>query len=81
MNDAFGSAHRVHASVVGITRHLPRPAAGLLMDAEIAALTRLRDRPEEPYVAILGGAKVSDKIDLILNLIDKVDAILIGGAR
>jgi phosphoglycerate kinase len=80
VNDAFGSAHRAHASVVGITRHLPQPAAGLLMDAEIAALTRLRDRPEKPYVAILGGAKVSDKIDLILNLIDKVEAILIGGA-
>ena len=80
VNDAFGSAHRAHASVVGITRHVPRAAAGLLMDAEIGALTRLRDRPEKPYVAILGGAKVSDKIDLILNLIDKVDAILIGGA-
>jgi phosphoglycerate kinase len=80
VNDAFGSAHRAHASVVGITRYLPRAAAGLLMDAEIAALTRLRDRPEKPYVAVLGGAKVSDKIDLILNLIDKVETILIGGA-
>ena len=80
VNDAFGSAHRAHASVVGVTRHFARPAAGLLMDAEIAALTLLRDRPGKPYVAILGGAKVSDKIDLILNLIDKVDAILIGGA-
>jgi phosphoglycerate kinase len=80
VNDAFGTAHRAHASVVGITRHLPRPAAGLLMEAEIAALTRLRDRPETPYVAILGGAKVSDKIDLILNLIDKVTVLLIGGA-
>jgi phosphoglycerate kinase len=80
VNDAFGSAHRAHASVVGITRHLPRPAAGLLMEAEIAALTRLRDRPETPYVAILGGAKVSDKIDLILNLLDKVTILLIGGA-
>ena len=80
VNDAFGSAHRAHASVVGITRHLPQAAAGLLMEAEIAALTRLRDRPTAPYVAVLGGAKVSDKIDLILNLIDKVEAILIGGA-
>jgi phosphoglycerate kinase len=80
VNDAFGSAHRAHASVVGVARHLPRPAAGLLMDAEIAALTRLRDRPEKPYIAVLGGAKVSDKIELILNLIDRVDAILIGGA-
>lgn len=80
VNDAFGTAHRAHASVVGITRHLPRPAAGLLMDAEIASLSRLRDHPEKPYVAVLGGAKVSDKIDLILHLIDQVDAILIGGA-
>jgi phosphoglycerate kinase len=80
VNDAFGSAHRAHASVVGVARQLPRPAAGLLMDAEIGALTRLRDRPEKPYVAVLGGAKVSDKIELILNLIDKVEAILIGGA-
>jgi phosphoglycerate kinase len=80
VNDAFGSAHRAHASVVGITRHLPRPAAGLLMEGEIAALTRLRDRPEKPYVAILGGAKVSDKIDLILDLLDKVTTLLIGGA-
>ncbi len=80
VNDAFGSAHRAHASVVGITRHLPTPAAGLLMDGEIAALTRLRDRPEAPYVAVLGGAKVSDKIDLMLKLIDRVEAILIGGA-
>jgi phosphoglycerate kinase len=80
VDDAFGSAHRAHASVVGITRHLPRSAAGLLMEAEIAALSRLRDRPEQPYVAALGGAKVSDKIDLILNLIDKVETVLIGGA-
>ncbi len=80
VNDAFGTAHRAHASVVGITRHLPSPAAGLLMDTEIAALSRLREHPDKPYVAVLGGAKVSDKIDLILNLIDKVEAILIGGA-
>ena len=80
VNDAFGTAHRAHASVVGITRHLPTPAAGLLMDGEIAALTRLRDHPDKPYVAVLGGAKVSDKIDLMLNLIDRVEAILIGGA-
>ncbi|MBI1949903.1 MAG: phosphoglycerate kinase [Acidobacteria bacterium] len=80
VNDAFGTAHRAHASVVGITRHLPSPAAGLLMDSEIAALTRIREHPDKPYLAVLGGAKVSDKIDLILNLIDKVEAILIGGA-
>ncbi len=80
VNDAFGTAHRAHASVVGITRHLPTPAAGLLMEGEIAALTQLADHPDKPYVAVLGGAKVSDKIDLILKLIDKVEAILIGGA-
>lgn len=80
VNDAFGTAHRAHASVVGAPKHLPTPAAGLLMDSEIAALTRLRDHPDKPYVAVLGGAKVSDKIDLILNLIDRVEAILIGGA-
>jgi phosphoglycerate kinase len=80
VNDAFGTAHRAHASVVGITRHLATPASGLLMDGEIKALTRLRENPDKPYVAILGGAKVSDKIDLMLNLIDKVEAILIGGA-
>src|SRR3989441_1826206 len=79
-NAAFGTALRAKAWVVGIRRPLPRPAAGLLMDAEIASLSRLRDRPEKPYVAVLGGAKVSDKIDLILNLLDQVDAILIGGA-
>ncbi|HEU4401775.1 MAG TPA: phosphoglycerate kinase [Candidatus Polarisedimenticolia bacterium] len=80
VNDAFGSAHRAHASVVGITRHLPTPAAGLLMERELEALGRLRDSPEKPYVAVLGGAKVADKIDLILNLIPSVDAILVGGA-
>jgi phosphoglycerate kinase len=80
VNDAFGSAHRAHASVVGVPRLLPPAAAGLLMDAEIEALGRLRDGPEKPYVAILGGAKVADKIDLVINLITKVDALLIGGA-
>jgi phosphoglycerate kinase len=80
VNDAFGSAHRAHASVVGITRHLPVAAAGLLMESEVEALSRLRERPEKPYVAILGGAKVSDKIDLILGLLHKVDTLLIGGA-
>jgi phosphoglycerate kinase len=80
VNDAFGAAHRAHASVVEITRHLATPASGLLMDGEIQALSRLRESPDKPYVAVLGGAKVSDKIDLMLNLIDKVEAILIGGA-
>ncbi len=80
VNDAFGSAHRAHASVVGVTRHLRLSAAGLLMDREVEVLSRLREAPEKPYVAVLGGAKVSDKIDLIHHLIAKVDSILIGGA-
>jgi phosphoglycerate kinase len=80
VNDAFGSAHRAHASVVGITRHLANAAAGLLMEREIEALARLRDRPDKPYIAVLGGAKVSDKIDLLKDLIARVDALLIGGA-
>jgi phosphoglycerate kinase len=80
VNDAFGTAHRAHASVTGVPRHLPGAAIGFLMEAELVALGRLRERPEKPYVAVLGGAKVSDKIDLILNLITKVDALLIGGA-
>jgi len=79
VNDAFGSAHRAHASVAAITKHLTA-AAGLLMDREIEMLERLRDAPRKPYVAVLGGAKVSDKIELIESLLQRVDAILIGGA-
>lgn len=80
VNDAFGSAHRAHASVVGITRHLKQSAAGLLLEREMEMLGRLREHHESPYVAVLGGAKVSDKMDLLRNMIGKVDAILIGGA-
>ena len=80
VNDAFGTAHRAHASVVGVPRHLRQAAAGLLMDREVEMLSRLRGSPDKPYAAILGGAKVSDKIDLIHHLIAKVDSILIGGA-
>jgi phosphoglycerate kinase len=80
VNDAFGSAHRAHASVVGITRHVSASAAGLLMEREMEMLGRLRERHESPYVAVLGGAKVSDKMDLLHNLIGKVDTILVGGA-
>ena len=80
VNDAFGSAHRSHASVVGITRHLSGSAAGLLLEREVEMLSRLREHHESPYVAVLGGAKVSDKMDLLHDLIGKVDAILIGGA-
>jgi phosphoglycerate kinase len=80
VNDAFGSAHRAHASTVGIVAYLPVAAAGLLMDKEIEWLTRATKTPERPCVALLGGAKVSDKIEVIANLIKVVDKLLIGGA-
>ncbi len=80
VNDAFGTAHRAHASTVGVTRFLSERAAGLLMIRELEALRAVTENPKHPAVAILGGAKVSDKIGVIRNLITKVDAILIGGA-
>jgi phosphoglycerate kinase len=81
VNDAFGTAHRAHASTVGITRHVSKAAAGLLMEKELEYLGRVVNSPEHPFVAILGGAKVSDKIPVINALIDRgVDKILIGGA-
>jgi phosphoglycerate kinase len=80
VDDAFGAAHRTHASVEGITRHLPRAAAGLLMEQELRYLGHVLESPERPFVAILGGAKVSDKLEVIQNLLGKVDRLLIGGA-
>jgi phosphoglycerate kinase len=79
VNDAFGTAHRAHASTVGITRFVEKSAAGLLMQKELDYLGRALENPERPFIAILGGAKVSDKIEVIRNLLDKVDALLIGG--
>lgn len=80
VNDAFGSAHRAHASTVGMVAHFPFAATGLLMDRELEWLTRVTRNPERPCVALLGGAKVSDKISVIQNLIILVDKLLIGGA-
>jgi len=80
VNDAFGSAHRAHASTEGITKFMSRSAAGLLMDKELEYLTLATKNPPRPCVAILGGAKVSDKIEVIENLIRIVDTLLIGGA-
>jgi len=80
VNDAFGAAHRAHASVEGITHHLPRAAAGLLMEQELKYLGHALQSPERPFVAMLGGAKVSDKIEVIENLLGKVDRLIVGGA-
>jgi phosphoglycerate kinase len=80
VNDAFGTAHRAHASTAGITRFIQKSAAGLLMQKELEYLGKATTNPEKPFVAIIGGAKVSDKIDVIRNLLSKVDALLIGGA-
>ena len=78
--DAFGSAHRAHASVVGITKFVRQSAAGLLMEKELAYLGKAVSNPERPFVAVLGGAKVSDKIEVVQNLMKLADAMLIGGA-
>src|SRR5690606_31126860 len=77
VNDAFGTAHRAHASMVGV--ELPQRAAGFLMQKELEYFGRALSNPERPFLAILGGAKVADKIQLIDNLLDKVDAMIIGG--
>ncbi|MCC6552431.1 MAG: phosphoglycerate kinase [Polyangiaceae bacterium] len=80
VGDAFGAAHRAHASVHALPRMMRERAAGLLMLKELRALGRLTERPEKPYVAVLGGAKVSDKIDVVEALLGVVDALCIGGA-
>jgi phosphoglycerate kinase len=80
VNDAFGSAHRAHASTEGMVRLVPQAAAGLLMASEVEHLGGALDSPKRPFVAILGGAKVSGKLEVIQNLVGKVDALLIGGA-
>jgi phosphoglycerate kinase len=79
VNDAFGTAHRAHSSTVGITRFVQKSAAGLLMEKELKYLGKALEHPEQPFVAILGGAKVSDKIGVIRNLMNKVNSLIIGG--
>jgi len=79
INDAFGSAHRAHASTEGITHFVKQSAAGLLMESELKHLSKALNEPDKPFVAIIGGAKVSDKIGVIESLMNKADSILIGG--
>jgi len=80
VNDAFGATHRSHASVVGIPGHLKPAVSGLLVEAELAALTRLRNEPDRPFVVAFGGAKISDKLPLMESFLARADRILIGGA-
>ena len=79
VNDAFGTAHRAHASTEGVTHYLDQCAAGLLMEKEIKFFSKILQNPEHPFFAILGGAKISDKIGVVENLISRVDELLIGG--
>ncbi|MDI6809121.1 MAG: phosphoglycerate kinase [Candidatus Eisenbacteria bacterium] len=80
VNDAFGTAHRAHASTVGVTRFMKQSAAGFLMEKEITNLGRLLENPERPFAGIIGGAKVSDKVKMIRNLLGRLDMLIIGGA-
>ncbi len=80
INDAFGTAHRAHASTVGMVPHVSECGAGFIMNKEIEALSKLLDKPASPYLAIIGGAKVSDKIDVLDALLSRVQTIVIGGA-
>ncbi len=79
VDDAFGAAHRAHASIVGVVEHLPRRAAGRLMVREVEALSRLLGEPERPFAAILGGAKIEGKIDTLENLLPRLDMLMVGG--
>ena len=79
VSDAFGTAHRAHASMVGVTKYMDQCAAGFLLEKEIEYLGKVLVSPEKPFVAIIGGAKISGKIDVVINLMDKCDTILIGG--
>jgi len=79
VNDAFGTAHRAHASTEGVTRYLQPAVSGFLLEKEIEYFTKVLEAPEHPFVAVMGGAKVADKIGVIENLLDKVDCLIIGG--
>jgi len=79
VNDAFGTAHRAHASTEGVTHYFDQCAAGYLMMKELDYLGRVMENPERPFIAILGGAKIAGKIDVITNLLPKVDQVIIGG--
>src|SRR5688500_2340440 len=80
VNDAFGTSHRADASMVGMALHFKRRASGFLIEKELKYLGRLMQNPERPYIAILGGAKISDKIEVVRSLLSRVDRLLIGGA-
>ena len=79
INDAFGTAHRAHASTEGVTKFFEQSACGYLLKKEIDYLSKALESPEHPFIAIIGGAKISGKIDVITSLLDKVDSLLIGG--
>lgn len=79
INDAFGTAHRTHASIVGVTRFFDKCAAGFLMSKEIKYLAKILEKPKSPYLAIIGGAKIAGKIDVMQNILKKVDVLLVGG--
>lgn len=79
VSDAFGTAHRAHASMAGVTKYIDQCAAGFLLEKEIEYIGKALEAPKKPFVAIIGGAKISGKIDVVINLMDKCDAILIGG--